>query len=51
MGKLEKLRLNGLGNAAESMGAGVPGRIGPGFGLARCNGPRGPPPSRRICRG
>src|SRR3954466_7292759 len=33
MGKLEKLRLNGLGNAAESMGAGVPGRTAPGSAL------------------
>src|SRR3954466_13520880 len=33
MGKLEKLRLNGLGNAAESMGAGVPGRAAPGSAL------------------
>jgi ParB family chromosome partitioning protein len=33
MGKLEKLRVNGLGNAAESMGAGVPGRTAPGSAL------------------
>src|SRR5688572_25324912 len=33
MGKLEKLRINGLGNAAESMGAGVPGRTAPGSAL------------------
>jgi ParB family transcriptional regulator, chromosome partitioning protein len=33
MGKLEKLRLNGLGNAAESMGAGVPGRTALGSAL------------------
>ena len=33
MGKLEKLRMNGLGNAAESMGAGVPGRTAPGSAL------------------
>ena len=33
MGKLERLRMNGLGNAAESMGAGVPGRTAPGSAL------------------
>jgi ParB family transcriptional regulator, chromosome partitioning protein len=33
MGKLEKFRVNGLGNAAESMGAGVPGRTAPGSAL------------------
>lgn len=33
MGKLEKLRVAGLGNAAESMGAGVPGRSAPGSAL------------------
>ena len=33
MSKLEKLRMNGLGNAAESMGAGVPGRTAPGSAL------------------
>lgn len=33
MGKLEKLRMSGLGNAAESMGAGVPGRNAPGSAL------------------
>ena len=33
MGKLEKFRMNGLGNAAESMGAGVPGRTAPGSAL------------------
>src|SRR3954453_23252716 len=33
MGKLERLRIAGLGNAAESMGAGVPGRSAPGSAL------------------
>ena len=33
MGKLEKLRAAGFGNAAESMGAGVPGRSAPGSAL------------------
>ncbi len=33
MGKLERLRQSGLGNAAESMGAGVPGRTAPGSAL------------------
>src|SRR3954466_6570658 len=33
MSKLEKLRQSGLGNAAESMGAGVPGRAAPGSAL------------------
>jgi ParB family chromosome partitioning protein len=33
MSKLDKLRMNGLGNAAESMGAGVPGRTAPGSAL------------------
>lgn len=33
MGKLDKLRMNGLSNAAESMGAGVPGRTAPGSAL------------------
>src|SRR3954451_20425843 len=33
MSKLEKLRQSGLGNAAESMGAGVPGRTAPGSAL------------------
>ena len=35
MGKLEKLRKNGLGNAAESMGVSVP--VGSRLRLARCN--------------
>lgn len=33
MSKLEKLRQTGLGNAAESMGANVPGRAAPGSAL------------------
>jgi ParB family chromosome partitioning protein len=33
MGKLERLRVAGLGNAAESMGAGVPGMSAPGSAL------------------
>ena len=33
MSKLEKLRQSGLGNAAESMGVGVPGRVAPGSAL------------------
>ena len=33
MGKLDKLRQSGLGNAAESMGAGAPGRNAPGSPL------------------
>src|SRR3954447_10933935 len=46
MGKLEKLRMNGLGNAAESMGAGVPGRASPGSPLhgATALGPAAVPP-------
>src|SRR3954470_17114577 len=39
MSKLEKLRLNGLGNAAESMGAGVPGRTAPGSALHGATAP------------
>src|SRR5947209_16764182 len=33
MGKLEKFRMTGLSNAAESMGAGVPGRTALGSAL------------------
>lgn len=45
MSKLDKLRQNGLGNAAESMGAGVLGRTAPGSALhgATALGPAAPP--------
>ena len=45
MGKLDKLRTNGFGNAAESMGAGVPGRTAPGSALhgATAHGPAAVP--------
>src|SRR3954468_15932307 len=39
MSKLEKLRQNGLGNAAESMGAGVLGRTAPGSALHGATAP------------
>ncbi len=46
MGKLDKLRQFGLGNAAESMGAGAPGRKAPGSPLhgATAVGPAAVPP-------
>ena len=45
MGKLDKLRMNGVGNAAESMGAGVLGRAAPGSALhgAIAQGPASAP--------
>ena len=39
MSKLEKLRQAGFGNAAESMGAGVPGRSAPGSALHGATAP------------
>lgn len=39
MSKLDKLRMRGLGNAAESMGAGVPGRTAPGSALHGATAP------------
>ena len=50
MGKLEKFAMNGLGNAAESMGAGVPGRTALGSALHGATAARARLPSRRSSR-